>query len=192
MLGGYRNPNDCACLKDLCLLALPRASKKREAQTRTIATSATSFSATVVISGASFMPMLAYPKMPLVLESRNFTSGKDARARSKTTLRTERRQWRSRQRGRADRPRKSGSQEPGCSKRKGRSCSVLVFICGSDSYSATCGATCGGSGLLFGNLVGVAGFEPATPSSRTRCATRLRYTPTVGGLITPAPLQVQA
>ena len=30
-------------------------------------------------------------------------------------------------------------------------------------------------------LVGVAGFEPATPSSRTRCATRLRYTPTTGG-----------
>jgi hypothetical protein len=27
-------------------------------------------------------------------------------------------------------------------------------------------------------LVGVAGFEPATPSSRTKCATRLRYTPT--------------
>lgn len=26
-------------------------------------------------------------------------------------------------------------------------------------------------------VVGVAGFEPATPSSRTRCATRLRYTP---------------
>jgi hypothetical protein len=26
----------------------------------------------------------------------------------------------------------------------------------------------------------VAGFEPATPSSRTRCATRLRYTPTSG------------
>jgi hypothetical protein len=25
-------------------------------------------------------------------------------------------------------------------------------------------------------LVGVAGFEPATPSSRTRCATRLPYT----------------
>src|SRR6516165_11099662 len=119
--------------------------KNSEAQTRTIATSATSFSATVVISGASFIPMLAYPKMPLVLESRNFTSGKDARARSKTTLRTERQQWRSRQRGRADRPRKSGSQEPGCSKRKGRSCSVLVFICGSDSYSATCGATYGGS-----------------------------------------------
>ena len=121
----------------------------------------------------------------------NFTSGKDARARSKTTLRTEA-AMRSRQRGRADRPRKSGSQGPGCSKRKGRSCSVLVFICGADSYSATCSATCGGSGLLFGNLVGVAGFEPATPSSRTRCATRLRYTPTVGGLITPAPLQVQA
>ena len=29
-------------------------------------------------------------------------------------------------------------------------------------------------------LVGVAGFEPATPSSRTRCATRLRYTPIFG------------
>ena len=29
--------------------------------------------------------------------------------------------------------------------------------------------------LIF--LVGVAGFEPATPSSRTMCATRLRYTP---------------
>ncbi len=28
------------------------------------------------------------------------------------------------------------------------------------------------------NLVGVRGFEPPTPSSRTRCATRLRYTPT--------------
>ena len=26
-------------------------------------------------------------------------------------------------------------------------------------------------------LVGAAGFEPATPSSRTRCATRLRYAP---------------
>jgi L-threonylcarbamoyladenylate synthase len=34
-------------------------------------------------------------------------------------------------------------------------------------------------------MVGVAGFEPATPSSRTRCATRLRYTPTwKAGLIT--------
>src|SRR6516165_7049257 len=32
--------------------------------------------------------------------------------------------------------------------------------------------------LLKEFLVGVAGFEPATPSSRTRCATRLRYTPT--------------
>src|SRR5262245_13200169 len=27
------------------------------------------------------------------------------------------------------------------------------------------------------NLVGVAGFEPATPSSRTRCSTRLSHTP---------------
>lgn len=27
------------------------------------------------------------------------------------------------------------------------------------------------------SVVGVAGFEPATPSSRTRCATGLRHTP---------------
>src|SRR5271157_3146184 len=27
-------------------------------------------------------------------------------------------------------------------------------------------------------MVGVRGFEPPAPSSRTRCATRLRYTPT--------------
>ncbi len=26
-------------------------------------------------------------------------------------------------------------------------------------------------------MVGVAGFEPATPSSRTKCATKLRHTP---------------
>ena len=30
----------------------------------------------------------------------------------------------------------------------------------------------------FGLLVGVEGFEPPTPWSQTRCATRLRYTPT--------------
>src|SRR6185437_13434468 len=41
-------------------------------------------------------------------------------------------------------------------------------------------------------LVGVAGFEPATPSSRTRCATRLRYTPTGGGIITTARTKPQA
>ena len=39
-------------------------------------------------------------------------------------------------------------------------------------------------------MVGVAGFEPATPSSRTRCATRLRYTPTEGRSYNPgAPLK---
>jgi hypothetical protein len=37
---------------------------------------------------------------------------------------------------------------------------------------------CGGTAFRFRKvLVGVAGFEPATPSSRTRCATGLRYTP---------------
>ena len=32
-------------------------------------------------------------------------------------------------------------------------------------------------------LVGVRGFEPPTPCSRSRCATRLRYTPTPGALL---------
>src|SRR6516164_9683067 len=36
-------------------------------------------------------------------------------------------------------------------------------------------------------MVGVAGFEPATPSSRTRCATRLRYTPPEGRSYNPCP-----
>ena len=31
------------------------------------------------------------------------------------------------------------------------------------------------------NLVGVRGFEPPTPSSRTKCATKLRYTPMSAG-----------
>src|SRR5690606_16832053 len=45
------------------------------------------------------------------------------------------------------------------------------------------GVECLGNSLK--GLVGVRGFEPPTPSSRTRCATRLRYTPRPdGGLIT--------
>ena len=32
-----------------------------------------------------------------------------------------------------------------------------------------------------GEMVGVRGFEPPTPCSRSRCATRLRYAPTVRG-----------
>jgi hypothetical protein len=32
-------------------------------------------------------------------------------------------------------------------------------------------------------LVGVRGFEPLTPCSRSRCATRLRYTPMVGNAL---------
>ena len=31
-------------------------------------------------------------------------------------------------------------------------------------------------------LVGVRGFEPPTPSSRTKCATRLRHTPILANL----------
>src|SRR5262245_42918626 len=41
-------------------------------------------------------------------------------------------------------------------------------------------------------MVGVAGFEPATPSSRTRCATRLRYTPTGGRSYNGVPQGPQA
>src|SRR5262249_13088254 len=40
---------------------------------------------------------------------------------------------------------------------------------------------------VIGKLVGVAGFDPATPSSRTRCATRLRYTPPEGRSYNPCP-----
>src|SRR5438132_7781265 len=32
---------------------------------------------------------------------------------------------------------------------------------------------------FFGELVGAAGFEPATPCAQGRCATRLRYAPTL-------------
>jgi hypothetical protein len=38
-------------------------------------------------------------------------------------------------------------------------------------------------------MVGVAGFEPATPTSRTWCATRLRYTPTGGRSYNPGILK---
>ena len=34
-----------------------------------------------------------------------------------------------------------------------------------------------------GKLVGARGFEPPTPCSRSRCATRLRYAPTVTGQV---------
>ena len=36
------------------------------------------------------------------------------------------------------------------------------------------------------HLVGVRGFEPPAPASRTQCSTRLSYTPTEGGRIAPA------
>src|SRR6516225_11250650 len=45
---------------------------------------------------------------------------------------------------------------------------------------------------LFVELVGVAGFEPATPSSRTRCSTRLSHTPTDRRTYTIAVLARQA
>src|SRR4051794_615544 len=48
-------------------------------------------------------------------------------------------------------------------------------------------------GLAGGRMVGVAGFEPATPASRTRCSTRLSHTPTARKrLYRGAPPPVQA
>ena len=35
------------------------------------------------------------------------------------------------------------------------------------------------------NVVGVAGFEPATPSPPVKCATRLRHTPTMRATYAP-------
>jgi hypothetical protein len=51
----------------------------------------------------------------------------------------------------------------------------------SGSGRATCRVQIPGFHNALILLVGVAGFEPATPSSRTRCATRLRYTPISAG-----------
>ena len=43
------------------------------------------------------------------------------------------------------------------------------------------------------NVVGVRGFEPPTPSSRTKCATKLRYTPmSAGREFTESPDPTQA
>ena len=42
---------------------------------------------------------------------------------------------------------------------------------------------------LVKRVVGVAGFEPATPTSRTWCATRLRYTPTKARSYNPGVLK---
>ena len=44
------------------------------------------------------------------------------------------------------------------------------------------------NGPLFGMVVGVQGFEPWTPCSQSRCATRLRYTPTTS-ILTACPTQ---
>ena len=43
--------------------------------------------------------------------------------------------------------------------------------------------------FYFGNLVGARGFEPPTPCSRSRCATRLRYAPTLEGGLNRTPGQ---
>lgn len=68
-------------------------------------------------------------------------------------------------------------------------CQLLEAVPSSwSAFQPFCGDICGEPKCQIANplffLVGVAGFEPATPSSRTMCATRLRYTPRPdGGLI---------
>jgi hypothetical protein len=63
--------------------------------------------------------------------------------------------------------------------------SMEVPRCTSQSHSgsAALSKTLKINGLR--RMVGVAGFEPATPTSRTWCATRLRYTPTGGRSYNP-------
>src|SRR5579862_9286038 len=71
---------------------------------------------------------------------------------------------------------------------KGASCGkrcafalIVTILYGNlcEAQIGRCHPECNGLQLL----VGVRGFEPPTPSSRTRCATRLRYTPTPPALI---------
>ena len=44
----------------------------------------------------------------------------------------------------------------------------------------------------FRKLVGATGFEPATPCAQGRCATRLRYAPTVLGRSYPLHIEILA
>jgi hypothetical protein len=46
------------------------------------------------------------------------------------------------------------------------------------SIQLSYGQLCAGSASTTRKMVGVQGFEPWTPCSQSRCATRLRYTPT--------------
>ena len=58
------------------------------------------------------------------------------------------------------------------------------------SKSYRCKKACSLSRLL--NLVGDRGFEPPTPSSRTKCATRLRQSPNAGRILLLGCLPVNA
>ena len=64
-----------------------------------------------------------------------------------------------------------------------RKACVASLVYSAVAEPSTFSDSCGKSALPGGRLVGVIGFEPTTPSSRTRCATRLRYTPTEARLI---------
>lgn len=53
------------------------------------------------------------------------------------------------------------------------------FMSQRQNYGGQSGKTMGRTPKV--TLVGLRGFEPPTPCSRSRCATRLRYSPTVTG-----------
>ena len=87
---------------------------------------------------------------------------------------------------RASNPRRSAAKpvEEGCP-----ICRVALFAVASRAHGPK--KKLRSAGAL---MVGVAGFEPATPCSRSRCATRLRYTPAGHGsrLITAPPARDKA
>jgi hypothetical protein len=69
----------------------------------------------------------------------------------------------------------------------------LNTVAGLDNWSADLTPWVLGQGsynlFIFNKLVGARGFEPPTPWSRTRCATRLRYAPTSNGICTQGRLK---
>jgi hypothetical protein len=57
-------------------------------------------------------------------------------------------------------------------------CSLAYCLAAAFKNAGKSVASLSPNAKLLMQMVGVIGFEPTTPSSRTRCATRLRYTPT--------------
>lgn len=56
----------------------------------------------------------------------------------------------------------------------------LLYFSGLQSWEAN---------AILPKFIGMTGFEPATPSSRTKCATKLRYIPLMGFFNRPPRLK---